>query len=301
MLPTSIVNSAGYQAGRRAGRKAGIKRKYVRRVPAKKAVTKLVKRVLASTMETKEVAWFNGAQGGLYFQAGNVDHNQFINNNASDILRIIPPVVMGVSDTQRIGDTITPQSLQVHCKVIINPTANQGQGFVNGQSYNITAVAYCLQHVSYKTYASLAANNAFSQLLKINDLSGGTTAFNGSYSDANLPVDKGYYKLLAKKRIHLRCSGNTTTGQGGTAPTLQGTNNNAAPFQHEWVWNMGKHLPKKLVYAEPNSVAPGLDDPLNAAPFWCVGFYQTDGTDLGTNPQLYLTVQYTATMRYKDA
>lgn len=279
---------------------------------APRTAVKLIKRVVKSQAETKMVTFFGGSTSsfgnaapegqtigvpdGNFSQAANISQNQYIASNATDILQILPPVSLGTADHQRVGQSITPVQVRLHCKVMISPTSTGSTGWNNGVGYDLTAVAYCLQHVSYKTYYSLARNNKFQQLLEVGD--GTTINFDGSYQAACFSVAKGYYRVLARtKKIYLRSSGNF---QGPLTTAI--TNNNSHPLRHEWVWDITKAVPKKLVYPEDDETTPGIvDNPLNAAPFWCVGYYFTDGTlAFPAAPQIKIQQEYVATMRFKD-
>jgi len=274
----------------------GRSKRSARRAPAKAATVKLIKKVLKGVAETKMVVLYGNANLASPYGV-STQQNQFIINNTTDILRIVPKVLQGTDDNQRVGQIIQPVSCQVHCSVTISASTAGGAGFANNLSYNLVAVAYCLQHVSYKTYASLSTQNDFTQMLSLGN--GGTSNFNGTFEFSKLPVEKGYYHVLGKKTFNLRNSGVQSTTVG--IPQAQwGTNANAAPVRHEWTWNLNKFLPKDLKYPETNSAAPGLDDPLNAAPFWCIGYYQMDGSSSVATPQVLIQQQYVSVLKFKD-
>jgi len=285
--------------------KGGVKRKNpVQRRASKKAVTKIVKGVLKNQSETKMVTFFGGGVAnpsplrnstGLFGDAGPVVQNQYITDNTTDVLKLLPDIPQGTGDNTREGREVMPTSCSVRCKVMISPSSAQAIGWATGYAYDITMVAYMLQHVSYKTYTSLHASNDFGQMLDLGQ--GSTINFNGSFSAANLPVEKGYYRLLAKRTHRLRSSG---IPKGATAIVSPPTNNNSHTQCYEWTWNLGKHLPKKLVYPEANvTIANGANEPLNSAPFWCVGYYNTDGT-VDTVSRLDIQQEYTSILRFKD-
>jgi len=276
----------------------GPKRISKRSAPRSKAAdVKLIKKVIKGQAETKMAVLYGNAVVGTAPFGTSTQQNQFIVSNATDILRVIPPVLQGVDDNQRVGQTIMPVSQHVHCSVTISANTAGGAGFANNLSYNLVAVAYCLQHVSYKTYTSLSTQNDFTQMLSLGN--GGTSNFNGSFEFSRLPVEKGYYQVLGKKMFNLRNSGVQATTVG--VPQAQwGTNANSAPVRHEWTWNLSKHLPKKLVYPETNTAAPGPNDPTNSAPFWCIGYYQMDGSQSVTSPQVLIQQQYVSILKFKD-
>nr|QRI44172.1 MAG: capsid protein [Cressdnaviricota sp.] len=295
------------KSGKRSTRKAP---KALSR-PAKKQVAKIAARVVNSKAETKMVAWFNGPVAqpgpspplqnstGLYGDADRVAHNQFITSNTNDILKVIPDVAPNggvASDNKREGRFINPVSGLLRCRVQISPEAPQSGGWAGNVAYDLTVVAYLLQSVSYKTYRSLYANNDFKKMLDVMD--GTTINFDGNFSDGTLPVEKGYYKVLGKKMIYLRSSGGLGAANVITSPG----NQNSHKLQHEWTWNYGKHLPKKLLYPEDNvSVDNGLHEPLNSSIFWCVGYYNTDGSVPSATPlPINIGIDYTSIMKFKD-
>jgi len=254
------------------------------------------------------VAFFEGPVGqasplqnstGLFTDKALVAHNQFINNNATDILKVIPDVIQGPGDNQRDGRQINPVFGQLKIQVMIAAQQPNLTGWQNDYFYDLTVVCYLLQSVTYKTYRSLYANNDFGKMFDVMD--GTTTSFDGTYQTANLPVEKGYYRVLATKKVYLRSS-----GAAGTVPpqviATQITNNNSHKLMHEFTWNYGKHLPKKLTYPEEiETPANGLNEPLNSSIFWCLGYYNTDGTVQGTpTPAIRITEQYTSIMKFKD-
>ncbi|UYD39096.1 MAG: capsid protein [Wigfec virus K19_521] len=276
-----------------------------------KTQRKQVKQIVKGQAETKETYWYNGATapipGGPLDGVANcngelpnaiaVAQNQFIQSNTTDLLRVLPNVAQGDDDNQRIGQEISPVSCKLSCRVFIAPVAPNGQGFVSGYSYNFKAVAYLLQHTSLKTYKALYASNDFNQLLRTTETT--TQSFKGDWYSSQMPVEQGYYKVLKKKTMILRTSGSMSTSPALTI-SLQGTNNNPTPFYHEWTWDVTKHLPKKLRFPESNATGPGSEDPLNTAPFWCVGYYNMDGTTFGTTPQIFINQQYMTKFKFKD-
>jgi len=275
--------------------------------PAASQVARIAKKVVNSKAETKMVSFFEGpvAQSsplqnstGLFQDKDLVAHNQFISSNTTDILKVIPDVIQGPGDNQRDGRAISPVSGQLKIQVQVAAQQPNGQGWGNGYNYDLTAVCYLLQSVTYKTYRSLYAGNDFAKMYDVMD--GTTTSFDGTYQCANLPIEKGYYRVLATKKVYLRSSGASPGGVGVSVNTV--TNNNSHKLVHEWTWNYGKHLPKKLVYPE-ESVTPanGLNEPLNSSIFWCLGYYNTDGTvQGGQTPAIKIAEQYTSVMKFKD-
>jgi len=290
-----------------ARRTLGIRGKRLTKRPAKaKAIRKMINGVLKNKSETKMVTFFEGPVAnpapltnstGLFADAAPVSHNPEIINNPTDILKLIPDVAQGTGDNERSGKVINPVSAHVRCKVMLSPTSTGSTGWasVSATAYDLTFVAYLLQSVTFKTYRSLYGNNDFTKMLEVGD--GTTTNFDGSFSTANLPVEKGYYRVHKVLRKQLRSSG-LFTAPGGVINQI--TNNNSAPLVHEWTWNLTKALPKKLIYPEDSvSSANGGYEPLNSSLFWCVGYYTTDGTPANL-AAINIQQEYTSIMKFKD-
>jgi len=272
---------------------------------SKKQVAKIAKRVVNAKAETKMVTFYAGPvqataplanSTGVIADAAPVSHNPVITSNPTDILKLIPDVVQGDGDNQRSGKYINPVSTRVRCKVMLSPTSTGSTGWASLQAtaYDLTFVAYLLQSVSYKNYRSLYVDNDFSRMLEVGN--GTTQNFDGTFSAANMPVSKGYYRCYATKRMQLRSSG-LFSAPGGSV--LYPTNNNSHPLVREWTWNLTKHMPKKLIYPEDSvTAASGGNEPLNSSLFWAIGYYKTDGTvaDDAINIQL----EYTTLMKFKD-
>ena len=266
------------------------------------SLTKFIKNVAKGLSETKRTMFFGAPQNfnvqtGLYADAGIEPHNQMITQNTTDIRRIIPYIVQGTSDNQRIGESVRPTSLTLRGRIGINiyPTINEVPA-VRGQT-DVVAVLYILQHKQLKSYSSLSSLNDFTQLLETGENT--TVAFGGQQWHAQMPVSNQYYQLIKKKKYTLRWAGeNAATlaipSNGHTSPA------NAHNYTADFSFNLRKHLPAKLLYPENNSTT-GLNDPTNSSMFFCVGYYLNGVLVNTTDPTSFLMLQYTAELLYKDA
>jgi len=260
----------------------------------KTTLVQFVKNVVNRENETKFAFYYSSGTGGLtapgdYANWAYLARNQFISTNATDILRIIPPIANGTGDNQRIGDTIRPKSLKIHGSVKCN-MLSAGPLI---QPIEICVVVYVLQHVTYKSYASLAGND-FSQLLETGENS--TVPFTGTVLQSQLPVCKDYYKLLKKKLIRLRYGGaNSPAGvlTGSVSPS------NSHDWQKNFSINVSKHLPAKFMYPEASATV-GINDPTNSSIFMCTAFYNMDNST-STQELLSYQVQYHSELYYKDS
>jgi len=291
--------------------------------PSVKAVRRIATQVVKSQGETKQVSFWSGNAGGVsalgtwppaaYAWSAQ---NQLIANNSSDIHRLIPRVFQGDTETQRNGRTIKPVSLTVRGVVGINPTLNiQGGVPVSGFPMDITAVVYVLSHVSLKNYTDLSNNNNFNQLLQTGDQGNldaagrevvtrtSTSQFGGVIHCAQMAVDKAHYKLIKKKTFRLLNDGQLAPGNQTQTPQNVLVQNTPLLRARPFSFNLTKHIPKILKYAEINeglATQPNnIYDPTNTAIFMCVGFYMNDGSVLN-QAQSLIGLQYVADLKYKD-
>ena len=265
---------------------------------ASTALTKAIKRVVNNQSETKQVAWYSGPlQNGTFANASYVNHNAQISSNVSDILRLIPYINQGTADNQRIGETIVPKSL------VVNGSVRLSDGTLNdvvaGFRDDIVVVLYVLQHVSLKTYTSLASLNNFTQLLRTSENT--TAAFTGRVVDSQLPVEDQYYRLLSKKKLRLRYAGAIPGSATGVPVNSVVSVSNSHSYYADFNFNLSKHLPAKLKYPEQvtgGPVLPGAIDPTNSSIFMAVGFYNMDGTP--TPADQLMSIQWSSFLKYKD-
>lgn len=288
----------GFQPKKAAQRAADAK---TLSLPEKREVARMIR----GAGELKTVCWYSGGSNplGAGGRAGWAwePHNGAIQSNTTDIMRLIPLVLTGTGDNQRIGDRITPVSLTVHGNVKFSYTN------VNLQQapQNYFVVIYVLQHVALKTYQSLQSasttpptgGNDFNQLLKTGE--GDTTAFTGLAYQADLPVSTEYYRVLSKKIVPLRISGIVQAPSGGQAGgSLQSFNNNSAQLCARYSFNLSKKIPATLKYPETAVTTGNPGDPTNASPFMCMGFYSMDYD--GATQASNISNEYVSVMNYKD-
>ena len=262
---------------------------------------KEIKKVIHGEAETKMRTWYSGlTQSGTYAQRGWQPQDQNVQSNTTDIQRVIPVVVEGTDNWERIGTQIEPKSLVVHGNLAIN--------YLNslqlGVETNLYAVLYVLQHRYLKNYTTLIQDNDFTTLL--NDGEGLSVPYTGLASDADLPVNAQNYILLQKKIIPLRYAGEFSSGTPvGTFGSVANSHNFCARFK----LNLTKHLPKRLKYpiqtqldSSGNPVSTvGKNDPNNSSLFFAVGFYYMNQQNVGSGAQASrLALNYTSVMKFKD-
>jgi len=267
--------------------------KRIKSARATGALAQAITKVINRKAETKEVAWYGGPlYGGTYADAAYVNHNPIITSNTTDILRLIPKILPGTSDNQRIGERVRPVALQV------NGSVRLSDGTINGVNAefrdDVVVVIYVLQHVSLKDYANLQLSNNFLQLLRTGE--NDTAAFSGTVTDSQLPVEDAYYRLLSKKKIRLRYAGAIPGSAEGVPTNAVVSVANAHSYYADFSFNLTKHLPAQLKYPEL-SATTGQNDPTNSSIFMCMGFYNMDGQPALTQ---LVAIQYTSRLRFKD-
>lgn len=310
-LRTSATRKRGYKRGNKMSPAKALSQ------PQRRAVVAIVN----GQSETKRGAFYEtyndgtvpivGRLTGLRSARGFAVQNNAITNNTSDILQLIPYIPQGIDNWQRIGNKIRPSSLIVNGTVRVNTV----YALTPQLPTNIRVVIYVLQSVQFKDYDGLLARNDFTNLLDTDE--GTTVAFRGEAQDLNLSVSKQNYKLLQKKVLTLRYGGVTnTTGSNSYAVSVS----NSHTWYADYTLNLGKHLPKVLVYPEEGVVGAlppaTLNSPTNSSIFMCMGCIDwnqggyTNGTgavpdppgDLPTRVLVhpYLEQTYVSHMGYKD-
>jgi len=288
----------------RPARKA---RKMAKKPRAARALSVLerkeVKALVRGQAETKRTSWYSSCNDGtavepatgFFAQRGYAVQNNKIASNITDILRLIPNVIQGIDDFNRIGNRIRPTSLIVNGHVRVTATQR-----AEWKPTHMRVVIYVLQHVQLKDYESLRANNNFLQLLDTQE--GNTTGFVGDPQDENMRVADQYYKVHAKKIINLEYAGiDYNTANNGTV-SIANSHKWFAPFS----FNLTKALPKVLKYPDPYLTGPApapefLNAPTNSSLFMSMGFVMEDGSSCPSDPiNAWLQQEYVSQLSFKD-
>ena len=280
------------------GRKHGVRK-------PKANFAKRVLKVVRGASETKEASFFGTAgtfpQTGLYNDRAYSSQNQSITTVVGDVKIVLPYVLSGNEDWQRIGNKIQPLSLRIMGTTKVS-LANTSPPLWSPT--DIFAVCYILQSKQIKSYSNFLNNSTATNyenlrldgLLKTEE--GNTAIFDGNIWASRLPVADQNFTVLSKKILRLRYAG--LTGSGGGVTSIA----NSHDYVANWSVTLrpGKHMPKTLVYPEPGTTAllpPTANSPTNFAPFMVMGFYQADASPSGP-PSVILQNTYTSLLRYKD-
>lgn len=168
---------APYKKGnRKVARRYKKKQPYVKRAIRRAnsgVFKKRVLNVIRGQNETKQA----------FHNMASTDFNSGI-SGAGDALRIVPNIAQGTDGHQRVGDVITPQSLNLRMILQMLP-----QGANQSQSYcKIGCRVMIVSPKSFPTWASASANTA-SWMPFILKKGGTVTSFTGDVSDLFAPTN----------------------------------------------------------------------------------------------------------------
>jgi len=246
----------------------------------KSAFTQKVEKVLARHLESKYVRETMASEPAATLW------NSVI-NTSNDWYRCLPLVARGTNSNQRVGDKIQPTSLKLNWSFRFD-TRDQN-------TRDIYVVLYVLQSKSLKDYKTNGTNGAlpdnFQQYLDNgNDT---TTYFQGTWVDAQKPINRENFTLLHKKII-LLCKGSGLPNGSGVVGVSTGdgmyTHERSVRATSSYTF---KNLPQ-LLYSDVS-----LSRPSNFSPVWAVGYYYGDGTAADTGTGI-LDVACDAHLYYKD-
>lgn len=290
----------------KAGKRKAADRRSLSR-PEKREVLRLVR----TQGETKRTMFYQGfndgttttRSNGLYNNRGWAVQNNAIIANSTDILQLIPYVLQGADDFNRIGQRIQPTSLTLTGSLRVRL-----QNVQVLSPYDFKVYIYICQHVSLKDYTNLYANNNFNQFLENGE--GNTVKFNGEPQNVGMPIAKQYYRVLKRKVVTMRYAGawaNPVITSPAPTGIAEGTTVSVANC-HSWYadysMNLTKHIPKTLMYPETSSaiLPTTLNSPTNSSLFMAMGYVDfrnpSDSTTELTTAALEQT--YVATLNFKD-
>lgn len=274
-----------------------------------KPVKRAIKQIVRGEAETKYTEWYGNVNDGTVNQRGTGFYNtggwsvqnQAITANETDILRLIPQVLEGTGDFNRIGTRIRPVVFRVKGQLRLKLSL---QDLLSTPPTNFTVDLYVLQHRRLKDYETLYGSNDFNQLL--NSGEGTTVPYAGTVANSAMRISTQDYVVLARKRITLRYAGALNTATPGTTPVGV---DNSHTFYAEYNMNLLKHLPKVLQFPDDNvagvPVSPRiLNAPTNSSVFLCMGYpswsaSSTNATAATANNS-FLEQTYVATLGFKD-
>lgn len=237
-----------------------------------------VKQVMSSMTESKQA--FHSSGDSLTMCNSGV-------NSAGDMFQILPNIADGVLPSQRIGNQIRAQSLNVrgYLKLNINDVTDSTKlPTVIARVMVVTMKARPCYYDATGTPATLAT------LLK----KGGTTVgFTGVLSDIYSPINRDAFTVHYDKKFYLNQSYINVIGASAPSTTIVQDVRNTVKF---FKFNV-KCKNRVLKYDE--DIGSDLL-PSNFGPFLLVGYSYLDGSavdTLSTN----LGIQYDSVFTYEDA
>ena len=239
------------------------KRKRV--VKPSKSLVKVIQSVVHRDAETKSA----------YHQQNLVAFDNDI--DAVDIYRIVPNIIQGVDDNQRIGSKVKSMVLTVKGHLILSALLAPG--------YTKVAVRLMIlqpkQCQNYTTITGTTFGTGWTNTLM--EKGGVSVAFTGSISDLYANVDKDSSTVYYDK-IHYISTPQllTATGVADTRQTIS-------------FFTMNLKLNKSLVY---NDSLDGVQ-PQNCSPVLLAGYTYLDGTAAGALANV--SIAYNSYLTYQDS
>lgn len=260
---------------RKVARKVSRKPRRVRRVPPKNTFAKKVLAVVRREAETKQ-AYQASSDSILTFPASTVT------GQGLNIFSPLPGINRGSNEAERIGNTISPISLNVKGYLFMKPTGVSG-------SYNATQSRICvrmmvIQPKQFNSNTNASSTVWYTQLLQKGN---NTVAFTGKITDLFAPINRDVFKVWHDKKFYMTA---TQVAQVTATGYYTIENKDATKF-----FNFNIKLPKKLTYDDSNSSGTM---PINCAPQILVGWSYMDGSAPGTLQDV--GIQYDSVMKYDD-
>lgn len=274
LVRTAKPTSKAYMTARQ---QAYRNRDKMARVPFNQRVTSAIAR--AQETKLKIAAPFNYNSGTTL-----EDFVQFSTaiTGTGELYALIPPVLVGDDDYQRIGNQIQPTSLTVKIQCALGALASSS-----------VYVDFWFLHSKNIKDAKQTAQVAIQKLL--NDGNGQNVPYDGTSYTGMLPINKTEFTLIKHVRILLKKPYGDPQGlySGAGAPP----NSVYSLAANTKNLSVKIPLPKKLTYEQRTDYVPS-----NTFPFMAIGFTATDqfgGSAL--TPTLPIYVQAQSQLYYKDA
>lgn len=238
---------------------------------AKAQVATLVKRLISRSEETKLVC--KSIVNKVLFNSGI--------SGANEVYDVLPNLIQGVDNYQRIGDKVTPKSLTVRGTVAIN--------FNEARSLTPEVHVFIVSHKSKKSYDALNAGTNAGRAQIANELidagDGSDIPFDGQVLPTLFPLNRKLLTVHAHKVLKLASSYGAAADQHSSDDTIR--------FKR---FAVKIKCPKTLTYDSSISAI----HPVNFAPVMMVGYVYPDGSfsEVLTTPVL---VTAASTLYYDDA
>ena len=237
-------------------------------------LTKIVKSIVNRGEETKMCS----------NQYGLTSFNSGI-TTPGDFIAVMPQIIEGIGQNQRIGSSIKPIKLVIRGYVAYATDGIPSARMIGGR-------LFCFSDKTVANYnVAASAGNNF-QLL---DVGGNSQAFTGAQLNYCMPHNTDGYKWYADKKMKfLKPFGYTDT----LAPTstVEITSMNTTLFHPFTITIPAGKMPSQLKY----DASISINNPMNFAPYLALGYTNLSGftADVAVTQ---LKMEFVATLYYKDA
>lgn len=199
--------------------------------------------------------------------------------STNEVYCLVPQVVQGIDDQQRIGNTIQPISLTTKVNLSLLGTASQ----------NVWVDVYFLKSKNIKDEAF---NGSIQTGLLLNNGLGGNVNYDGTSYTAMLPVNKTEFSVIAHKHIKLE----SAFGDPNSALSGAGSNVSTNTYKYTASFSQKIPVPTRYTYEASTKLTP-----TNDFPFMMLGFYgsDTNGNLAPITARVYCQAQ--SHLYFKDA
>lgn len=246
--------------------------------PKRKTISPIVKSYVNRTIRRNEETKMSSNQYTLS------SFNSTITTSA-DLLTLLPQVVVGTGQNDRIGNKIRPIRLEITGYVLYyadSLAALSDAKMIGGR-------LFCFQDKATRAYANSIYN------YNLLNLGGTGNTFTGTALNWVSPVNKEQFTFFAdRKMVFMKPFGTTNNSSPTTSNAITGMDKSLFhPFK---IVLTQKHLPAVLQYDQGDSLAY----PTNFAPYLALGYCDLmNRTPDSTTTQL--AMEFNCTLYYKDA
>lgn len=206
-----------------------------------------------------------------------------IHTPGTDMVPLVPPVVAGTGESQRVGRKISP----VKCRVDVNVAFRQpniGGDQMPSMSYanQIYVAVYVLRSKVYKNWAQFAASSQYLRLLDNGDSTsisfgsqiGSPPFWATDARDIMKPIETSEFTLVKKRIIKLTKNvGLVDIGASTSAPAAQMPNLQTTSYRGSFTYKL-----PQLQYDDTNPDLSGF--PSNNNTFLAIGYCYADNNAL---------------------
>lgn len=236
-------------------------------------MTRYIKNTINGCLETKHVSL---SQTLVAFNSGITSQ--------SDFMKLLPQIVQGGGDNNRIGSDIQPIKLVVRGYVIYN-SASPLVGVQNAGM--LGARLFAFSDKSSKCYNNLDFN------FSILDAGGTPQGFGGTALDFMTPHNNDNFTFYSDKKLKILKPAGGSNGNNSLQQIVSMHNSLYHPFT---ITIKANKMPKNLKYDEVLSNSY----PLNFAPFIALGYSDLFNFSPDTISQ-QISMEYVSTLYFKDA